>query len=106
MYRSDCEGYIEEVNNLINMLDIDGADATEIINIYFESFSDSQTYWEFLHENIRIIRDNEENQPMIAELETLDDEICLYEGSDYYLITNYNEMVKYGYMGDVLPNPF
>ena len=97
--------YVEEVNRLINALDISGDDATEIINIYFEFFADSWRYTEFLYRNIRIIRDTEENQPLIAEIQTIDD-VCGYEGDDYYMITNYDELVKYGDMGDILPNPF
>lgn len=97
--------YVEEVNRLINALDISGDDATEIINIYFEFFGDDWRYTEFLYRNIRIIRDTAENQPLIAEIETLDD-VCLYEGDDYYMITNYDSLIKYGDMEDVLPNPF
>lgn len=97
--------YVEEVNRLINALDISGDDATEIINIYFEFFADAWRYTEFLYRNIRIIRDTAENQPLIAEIETLDD-VCIYEGDDYYMITNYDSLIKYGDMEDVLPNPF
>lgn len=104
MYTS-CEGYVEEVNVLINALDISGDDATEIINIYFEFFADSCPYTQYLYENIRIVRDTKENQSLIAELETIDD-ICIYEGDDYYMITNYHSLIQYGDMEDILPNPF
>lgn len=97
--------YVEKVNILINELDISGEDATEIINIYFEFFEDMCGFSEFLIDNVRIIRDNEENQMLIAELETIDD-ACLFEGDDYYMLTNYDSLVKYGDIEDCLPSPF
>lgn len=97
--------YVEEINVLVQALDISADDAIEIINIYFEFFGDAWTYTNYLYENIRVIRDTEENQPLIAELQTIED-ICSYEGDDYLLITNYKELVDYGEIGDCLPNPF
>ncbi len=103
MMKSNCENYVDEVNNLINQLDISGADATEIINIYFECYSDCWVYEEFLRDEIRIIKDTEENQALIAELDTIDD-LCLFEGDDYVMITNYSTAVRCGDIGDCLPN--
>lgn len=97
--------YVEETGVLMNELDISGDDATEIINIYFEFFADMCSFSKFVIDNVRIIRDNEENQMLIAELETIDD-ICLFKGDDYYMITNYNSLVKYGDIEDCLPSPF
>ena len=102
MYR---ENYVEEVNRLINALDISGDDATEIINIYFEFFADDWRYTEYLYQNIRIIRDTEENQMLIAEIETIND-ACIYYGDDYIMITNYKVLLEWNDMEDVLPNPF
>lgn len=96
---------IEEVYTLIQALDISAEDAEEIINIYFEFFADSWTYNNYLWRNIRVVRNKTENQMIIAELKTIDD-ICLYEGDDYILITNYDSLIKYGDMEDCLPNPF
>lgn len=104
MMRSQSQ-YIEEVNRLIQALDISGDDAMEIINIYFEFFADLCTYINYLDENIRIIKDTLENQPMIAEIETIDD-ACLFEGDGYYMLTNYKGLIEYGEMEDCLPNPF
>ena len=104
MFSSSCENYVEEVNNLVNYLDISGGDATEIINIYFECFAEGWTYTDYLHRQIRIIKDTEENQPLIAELDTIDD-ACLFEGDDYYMLTNYEELVLDGQIGDIFPNP-
>lgn len=104
MFRSSSENYVEEVNSLVNFLDISAGDATEIINIYFECFAENWIYNEYLKREIRIIRDTEENQPLIAELETIED-ACLFEGDDYVMLTNYEELVIDGYIGDVLPNP-
>lgn len=97
--------FVEEVNSLVQALDISAQDAMEIINIYFECFADAWIYVDYLYDNIRIIKDTEENQPMIAELSTLDD-VCLFEGDDYYMLTNYKALVTDGQMGDCLPNPF
>lgn len=98
---------IDEVNTLINKLDISGEHAEEIINIYFECYAgNAWDYIDYLCDEIRIIRDTEENQQTIAELKTLDD-IYLFEGDDYLLITNYGTAVRCGDIGDFLPNhPF
>lgn len=104
MFMSSCENYVEEVNSLVNYLDISGGDATEIINIYFECFAEGWTYYDYLHRQIRIIKDTEENQPMIAELDTIDD-ACIFEGDGYYMLTNYEELVLDGAIGDIFPNP-
>lgn len=97
--------YIEEVNRLINGLDITAEDAMEIINIYFEFFAEAWTYVDYLYRNIRIIKDDEVNQPLIAELSTIND-ICLFEGDGYYMITNYDALLQNGDIEDCLRNPF
>ena len=97
--------YVEEINILVQALDISADDAIEIINIYFEFFSETWVYTNYLYENIRVVRDTAENQEMIAELETIDD-TCLYHGDDYLLITNYKSLVDDGDIGDCIPNPF
>ncbi len=97
---------IDEVNYLINDLDISGEHAYEIINIYFECYGDSWTYEDYLHEEIRVIKNNKENQRLIAELETVDD-VALLEGDDYVLLTNYSTLQRMGEIGDCLPtHPF
>lgn len=97
--------FVEEVNVLVQALDISAQDAMEIINIYFECFADGWMYTEYLWDNIRIIKDTEENQHMIAELDTIDD-ACLFEGDGYYMLTNYHELIESGEIGDCLRNPF
>ena len=97
--------YVEKTNILMNELDISGDDATEIINIYFEFFEDMCSFSQFLIDNVRIIREKEENWALIAELETIDD-VCLFKGDDYYMLTNYKSLVEYGDIGDCLPSPF
>lgn len=97
---------IEEVNQLINYLDICGAHAEEIINIYFECYAgENWDYMDYLRDEIRVVRDNQENQMLIAELQTLED-ICLFEGDDYVLITNYQTLINMGEMGDCIPSSF
>ena len=59
MYKSNSENTVEEIQTLMNQLDINSEDAIEIINIYFECFSDVCSYNEFLMEEIRIIRQTE-----------------------------------------------
>ena len=98
-----CDNFVEEVNTLVNQLDISGNDATEIINIYFECYCDSWVYEEYLRKQVRVIRDNEETQELIAELETIDD-VCLSEGDDYVLLTNYETLKNMGEIGDCLPD--
>lgn len=98
-----CDNFVEEVNTLVNQLDISGNDATEIINIYFECYSDSWVYLDYLRDQVRVIRDSEENQNLIAELQTIDD-ACLFEGDDYILLTNYETLKNMGEIGDCLPN--
>ena len=50
-----CDNFVEEVNTLVNQLDISANDATEIINIYFECYSDQWIYDDYLRDEIRII---------------------------------------------------
>lgn len=96
---------IDEVNYLINQLDISGEHAEEIINIYFECYAGNNwDYHDFLKDEIRIIRETEENQALIAELWTLEDDLCLFEGDNYTMLTNYSTAVKCGDIGDCLPN--
>lgn len=95
---------IDEVNYLINELDISGEHAEEIINIYFDSYAgDNWNYQDYLKDEIRVVRNTTENQPLIAELKTLDSAI-FFEGDDYVLLTNYQTLQKLGEMGDCLPN--
>ena len=96
-------GFVEEVNTLVNQLDISGNDATEIINIYFECYSDSWIYEEFLRDEIRVIKKTIENEALIAELDTVDD-ACLFDGDDYVMLTNYQTLKNMGEIGDCLPN--
>lgn len=98
-----CDNFVEEVNSLVNTLDISANDATEIINIYFECYSDSWIYSDYLRDEIRIIRNTVENQPLIAELSTIDD-ACLFEGDNYVMLTNYQTLQNMGEIGDCLPN--
>ena len=98
-----CDNFVEEVNNLVNQLDISANDATEIINIYFECYSDQWVYENYLRDEIRIIRNTEENQGLIAELETID-AVCLFEGDNYVMLTNYTTLQTMGEIGDCLPN--
>lgn len=98
-----CNNFVEEVNTLVNQLDISANDATEIINIYFECYSDQWIYDDYLRDEIRIIKDNEENQSLIAELETIED-ACLFEGDDYVMLTNYSTLQRMNEIGDCLPN--
>lgn len=103
MMKSNPENCIEEVNNLINSLDITSSDAIELINIYFECYGDSWRYEDFLRDEVRIIKDTKENQALIAELETIDN-VCLFEGDDYVMLTNYQTLQNMGEIGDCLPN--
>ena len=96
---------IDEVNYLINQLDISAEHAEEIINIYFECYAGNNwDYQDYLRDEIRIIKDTEENQPLIAELWTLSDDLCLFKGDDYTMLTNYGTAVRCGDIGDCLPN--
>lgn len=103
MMKSNPENCVEEINVLINGLDITGSDAVELINIYFECYADSWTYGEFLRDEVRIIKDTEENQTLIAELSTVED-ACLFEGDDYIMLTNYQTLKNMSEIGDCLPN--
>lgn len=105
MIMKSHENGVEEINVLVQALDISAKDAIEIINIFFECFADSCTYQRYLWDNIRVIRDTPENQQAIAELETIDD-VCLFKGDDYCLITNYQALINDGLIGNFLPNPF
>ena len=98
-----CDNFVEEVNTLVDQLDISGNDATEIINIYFECYCDSWIYDQYLRDEIRVIKESEETQDLIAELETIED-ACLFEGDDYVLLTNYQTLQNMGEIGDCLPN--
>ncbi len=104
MYKSNIENNVEEINKLVNLLDISASDAIEIINIYFECYADLWIYEDYLKSEIRVIRDNEDNQPLIAELGTIDD-AHLFEGDDYIMLTNYQTLMNLGEIGDCLPTP-
>ena len=96
---------IDEVNYLVNELDISAKHAEEIINIYFDEYAgEDWNYMDYLRDEIRVIRDKPENQQTIAELQTLDDDLCLYQGDDYLLLTNYGSAVRVNVIGDFLPN--
>ena len=96
---------IKEVNYLVNQLDIKAEHAEEIINIYFECYAgNAWDYQDYLRDEIRVIRDKPENQQTIAELQTLDDDLCLFQGDDYLLLTNYSTSVRMNVIGDFLPN--
>lgn len=98
-----CDNFVEEVNTLVNQLDISANDATEIINIYFECYADCWIYEQYLRDEIRVIRESEETQALIAELETIED-ACLFEGDNYVILTNYQTLQNMGEIGDCLPN--
>ena len=96
---------IDEVNYLVNELDISAKHAEEIINIYFDEYAgEGWDYIDYLIYEIRVIRDKPENQQTIAELQTLDDDLCLSQGDDYLLLTNYSSAVRVNVIGDFLPN--
>ena len=96
---------IDEVNYLVNELDISAKHAEEIINIYFDEYAgEGWDYIDYLRDEIRVIRDKPENQQTIAELQTLDDDLCLSQGDDYLLLTNYSSAVRVNVIGDFLPN--
>ena len=96
---------IDEVNYLVNELDISAKHAEEIINIYLNEFAGNNwDYQDYLRNEIRVIRDKPENQQIIAELQTLDDDLCLYQGDDYLLLTNYSSAVRVNVIEDFLPN--
>lgn len=99
--KSQEENCVEEINALMNDLDITKDDAVEIINIYFECYADS--WKDFLRDEVRIVKQTEENMNLIAELKTIDD-ACLFEGDDYVMITNYSTLQKMGEIGDCLSN--
>lgn len=102
MYISNCENLVEEVDVLIQQLNISTSDATEIINIYFECYSDSWVYEKYLRDEIRVIKKTKENEMLISELDTLED-VYLFEGDDYVMLTNYSTAVKCGDIEDCLP---
>ena len=104
LYKSDCEAYVEEVNSLINFLDINGSDAIELINIYFECYGESWTWNDFLESEVRIVKKTDENEKLITEIEKIED-ACIFEGDDYYMITNYDSIIR-EYMDDCLPKSF
>lgn len=93
---------IEEVNSLMNDLDISGEHAEEIINIYFESYSDEWVYNDYLIQEIRVLRRIEDKE-IIADIKRLDD-IALLEGDDYVIITNYQTLIKMEEIEDIIPN--
>ena len=96
---------IDEVNYLVNKLDISAKHAEEIINIYFDEYAgEGWNYIDYLRDEIRVIKDKPENQQTIAELQTLDDDLCLSQGDDYLLLTNYSSAVRVNVIGDFLPN--
>lgn len=88
---------IEEVNTLIKrvkkMQDVNLSEehAEEIINIYFEWYSDAWRYVDFLTDEIRVIN-KKECSSIIDSLKDIDD-ISLFEGDDYILITNYQTLL-------------
>lgn len=93
---------IEEVNSLINDLDISGEHAEEIINIYFECYSDEWIYNDYLIQEIRVLKRIEDKE-IIADIKRLDD-IALLEGDDYVIITNYQTLIKMEEIEDIIPN--
>lgn len=92
---------IDEVTNLINQLDISGKHAEEIINIYFECYSDTWIYEDFLRDEVRRL-DKDKHREIIEELENIDD-VVLFKGDDYALITNYQTLINMNTIGDCLP---
>lgn len=90
---------IEEVNQLINDLNISGEHAEEIINIYFECYAETWTYINFLRDEVRVIpkKDTNKIEHLLEE-----DDICLHEGDDYFLITNYDTFLRMNHMEDLL----
>lgn len=95
---------IDEVNYLINTLDILCEHAEEIINIYFECYAGSNwDYQDYLANEIRIIRDTDENKELIAKLWDNEDNLCLFKGDDYTMLTNYSTAVKVGDIEEEIP---
>lgn len=74
--------------------------AEEIINIYFEFYSDAWRYFDFLTEEIRVIN-KKECASILDSLKDIDD-ISLFEGDDYILITNYQTLLNMGGL-DIFP---
>lgn len=103
-YKSNIENDVEEINKLVNLLDISASDAIEIINIYFECYADSWTYMDYLMREIRIIRDINDNQLLIAKFAT-NDNASLFRGDDYVMLTNYQTLINMEEIGDCLPTP-
>lgn len=98
---------IDEVNLLINQLDISAEDAEEIINTYFECCCEESTYLEYLRDEIRVIRQTEENKKIIEKVEEYDDNFCFVYGDDYILLLNYTSGIQWLKMDDFIPNhPF
>lgn len=89
---------IEEVNILIKRVketqdvNLSKEHAEEIINIYFECYSDAWRYFDFLTEEIRVIN-KKECASILDSLKDMDD-IALFEGNDYILITNYQTLLN------------
>lgn len=92
---------IEEINMLMNDLDISGEHAEEIINTYFECYADTWVYNDFLTEEIRVLRDKD-YASIRDSLENMDD-ISLFGGDDYVLITNYQTLLKMNGGLDIFP---
>lgn len=97
---------IEEVNTLIKRVkktqdvNLSEKHAEEIINIYFEWYSDAWRYVDFLTDEIRVIN-KKECSSIIDSLKDIED-ISLFEGDDYILITNYQTLLNMGGL-DIFP---
>lgn len=89
---------IEEINILIKRaketqdVNLSKKHAEEIINIYFEWYSDTWRYVDFLVDEIRVIN-KKECSSIIDSLKDIED-ISLFEGDDYILITNYQTLLN------------
>lgn len=94
---------IKEIKDLTNILNITESNSIELINFYFGNYADSWVYQDFLTNEIRIIKDTNENQALIAELKSIND-AYLIEENDYVILANYQTLKNMGEIGDCLPN--
>lgn len=94
---------IKEIKDLANILNITESNSIELINFYFGNYADSWVYQDFLTNEIRIIKDTNENQALIAELKSIND-AYLIEENDYVILANYQTLKNMGEIGDCLPN--
>ena len=81
---------VQEIHNITHELDIDKDDARDIINLYFECFSEV-AYADFREQQIKKIEDTEENQEIIQKIKNNDEIIAIESERDinrYYIITN------------------